>query len=171
MSSLGPAELQSVFLEIKPEIEDAIRRRVNYDPHLAQDLVHDVYLAWNNVTVKFSTRSDARGYLYRMAVNLAHDHRKVEARRAEILRTAAPLYELHSVDEGPEAEVFARAEVARIEEALKELPKHCRDILILSRVYGKTHGEIAAELGISKSLIEKYIVKALLHCRDRLGSL
>ena len=39
----------------------------------------------------------------------------------------------------------------------------------MSRMEGKTHAEIAAELGVSKSLVEKYAVRALLHCRARLN--
>jgi DNA-directed RNA polymerase specialized sigma24 family protein len=31
-----------------------------------------------------------------------------------------------------------------------------------------THAEIATRLGVSVSLVEKYMVRALLHCRTRL---
>ena len=32
-------------------------------------------------------------------------------------------------------------------------------------------GEIAARLGISKSMVEKHVMKALAHCRDRMRDL
>lgn len=36
----------------------------------------------------------------------------------------------------------------------------------MSRVEGMTHAQIAEKLGVSRSLVEKYAVKAVLHCRE-----
>lgn len=54
----------------------------------------------------------------------------------------------------------------RVQNALKELPDQCADVLYLSRIEGYSHAEIAGQLGISKSLVEKHIARALNHCRQ-----
>jgi RNA polymerase sigma-70 factor (ECF subfamily) len=36
-------------------------------------------------------------------------------------------------------------------------------------MYGLSHKEIAERLNVSVSLVEKYQLRALRHCRDRLG--
>ena len=55
-----------------------------------------------------------------------------------------------------------------LDEALHELPGKTRDMLILSRLDGLTHGQIAERLGVSRSLVEKRLVQAVLHCRARI---
>jgi DNA-directed RNA polymerase specialized sigma24 family protein len=39
-------------------------------------------------------------------------------------------------------------------------------VFILSRLHGMANGEIAARLGISRNMVEKHIIKALIHCRN-----
>jgi RNA polymerase sigma factor (sigma-70 family) len=168
MNASASVDLQTVFLEIRPELDDWVGRRYG-STDLAADIVQDIYVRLYRVREPLASRSDARAYLFRMASNAAIDHYKLEARRTVILQSAAPLQEV-AVD-GPEAAVFVRELVLLIQEAMRELPKHCYPMLILSRVLGLTNGEIAKTMGVSKSLVEKYIAMALIKCRDRVGSL
>jgi RNA polymerase sigma factor (sigma-70 family) len=103
-----------------------------------------------------------------MAGNLAIDHGRTEARRAQILQGSQVLFE--DVADGPEAVAVSRSELRRIEAALDELPPKCREVLMLARVHGLEHKEIAQRMGVSVSLVEKYQLRALRHCRERLGS-
>lgn len=132
----------------------------------AEDLAQDLYLKLPRVAEPLPSRDDARRYVFRMAVNAAVDHQRVEGRRAELLAGASALFD--GVEASPEEAALSRDELARLEAALRELPPKCRDVLYLSRVEGLTHVEIASRLGVSKSLVDKYAVRALLHCRARL---
>lgn len=49
--------------------------------------------------------------------------------------------------------------------ALNELPKPCRTAFVMNKLEGRTHQEIAAHLAISVSMVEKHVVRALMHCR------
>ena len=40
----------------------------------------------------------------------------------------------------------------------------------MSRLDGLRNGEIAERLGISRNMVEKHIIKAMLHCRRRLDA-
>lgn len=62
----------------------------------------------------------------------------------------------------------AKQRMAQLEAALDELSPNCRSVLLLNRLEGKTHREIARSLGVSESMVAKYIVQALKHCRARL---
>jgi RNA polymerase sigma-70 factor (ECF subfamily) len=44
-------------------------------------------------------------------------------------------------------------------------------VFVLRKVYQLSHAEIAQELGLSHSTIEKHVAKGLLRCRDKLRSL
>jgi RNA polymerase sigma factor (sigma-70 family) len=161
------SDLQSVFMEARSDLERMLRRRLGSSP-AAADLTQDLYLRLGNITAPLPDRHQARAYLFRMAVNLVTDHMRVEGRRAELLSGAVVLFD--DVADGPERDALTRDQMRQVEEALSELPPRCRDVLYMSRMEGKTHAEIARELGVSRSLVEKYAVRALLHCRARLSA-
>jgi RNA polymerase sigma factor (sigma-70 family) len=160
-------DLRSVFLDIRLDLERMLRGRVR-DPQLAADLTQDIFLRLRRITAPLPDRHEARLYLFRMARNLALDHQRVDGRRREILEGALTLFE--GVAASPEDETLAKDQLRVVESALDELPKLCRDVLYMSRLLGMSHGEIAEELNVSKSLVEKYVVRAMLHCRAKLGA-
>jgi RNA polymerase sigma-70 factor (ECF subfamily) len=49
--------------------------------------------------------------------------------------------------------------------AIEKLPNRCQEVFILSRLHGLSNGEIADRLGISRNMVEKHIIKALIQCR------
>ena len=165
--ALTHEELQSVFSDVRLDLERMLRVRVQ-DPHLAADLTQDIFLRLRRITAPLPDRHEARLYLFQMARNLATDHHRVEGRRTEILAGAVALFD--GAQSSPENEVVADDQLRIVDAALAELPKHCREILYMSRLLGMSHGEIAAELGVSISLVEKYLVRGMLHCRARLNA-
>lgn len=52
--------------------------------------------------------------------------------------------------------------------ALEALPPKCRHIYIKHRLEGCSHTEIAAEMGLSRSTVEKYMTRALRHLHAEL---
>ena len=162
---LGANDLLGVFVDYQTRLKRLLASRLK-SPQAAEDLTQDLYFKLSRVAEHFPSRDDARRYLTRMALNAALDHQRVEGRRAELLEGLAEAWE--DGTPGPEQNLIARDEVEQLERVLKELPPKCRDVLYMSRVEGMTHGEIAAALGVSKSLVDKYAVRALLHCRARL---
>lgn len=167
-TALTQEDLYSVFSDARGELERMLRRRVR-DPHLAADLTQETFLRLQRITATLPDRNQARLYLFHIAKNLATDHRRKEGRRNELLEGVTALFEDYQPT--PEESTLAKDQMRVVEAALEELPKHCRDVLFMSRLLGMSHGEIASELKVSKSLVEKYVVKAALHCRARLQSL
>jgi RNA polymerase sigma factor (sigma-70 family) len=160
-------DLESVFTDVRLDLERMLRGRVR-DPHLAADLTQDIFLRLRRITSPLPNRHEARLYLFQMARNLATDHQRVDGRRMEILAGAVTLFE--GVAASPEDETSAQEQLRVVDAALDELPKHCREVLYMSRLLGMSHAEIAAELKVSKSLVEKYVVRAMLHCRTKLDA-
>lgn len=164
-AALTSEELTRIFLQLQPSLERVIQRRIG-DAQAAQDLAQDLYLRLTRIADTLPNEDDARRYLMRMATNAAVDHLRVEGNRVQLLAGALSLFESHVA--GPECYAQARDRVTAIDEALADLPARCRDVLYLSRMEGLTHVEIAERLGVSRSLVEKYAVRALLHCRKKL---
>ncbi len=166
--SLGRLELQELFTEMRDEISRFLRRRLG-DEHLAADLTHDIFVKLASIQPAIEDRRRGRSYLLRMAKNLAIDHRKVEARRLEILSGAQVLFE--DVEQGPDVVAVSRDELRQVDTALSELPERCGEVLFLSQAKGLNDMEIAERLGVSSSLVEKARLRALRHCRERLSSI
>ena len=163
---LSLEDIQSLFSEVRGDILRFVQRRTR-NPESAADLTQDLFLKLSAVPNSLPSRKEARAYLFRMAGNLAIDHVRVEARRSEILDGSKVLFEDTTI--GPEAIAISRDHLRVISDALDELPPKCREVLVLARVHGLEHREIAQRLGVSISLVEKYQLRALRHCRDRLA--
>jgi RNA polymerase sigma-70 factor (ECF subfamily) len=75
---------------------------------------------------------------------------------------------LPSVMDGAETLLDSESLFERFTAVLDELPELCRHALILNKLDGLTHAEIATRLGLSKKTVQRYILKALEHCAARL---
>lgn len=157
--------LDRVFEALRGDLVRYLTRRTNSHA-LAADLTQDVYLKLGDTSADFASSQRARSYIFRMARNLAIDHQRVETRRDEILDGSHVLFE--DVALSPEEIAISRDQLRQIERAMAELPPKVAEVMRLSRMQELTHKEIAAQMGISISLVEKYQLRALTHCRARL---
>lgn len=62
-----------------------------------------------------------------------------------------------------------RQQLQLLHQALSELSENSRQALLLNRLDGLGHAAIAQQLGVSPSMVSKYIMSAVLHCARRLG--
>lgn len=134
----------------------------------AQDITQDICLKVMSLANEFPTCDDARNYLIRITINASTDYVRTEKRHRRLLEGAFVLFEDYD-GASPEVECQQAEDISQIDKALESLPSKCRDILYLNRIEGMTHAEIAVKLGVSLSLVEKYAIRALLHCRQHLN--
>lgn len=129
----------------------------------AEDVVHDLWVKLQRRDVGEAT--EALPYLYRALANAITDHLRVRTRRSQIgdasWRPAEDVTEV-AADELPNAEriVVARSRVAWVERVIGGLPPSAATALRRSRVDGLSHRQIADELGISISGVEKHLQRA-----------
>ncbi|WP_263143676.1 sigma-70 family RNA polymerase sigma factor [Pseudomonas alcaligenes] len=107
---------------------------------------------------------DPRAYLFRVAGNLAIDNLRREGRLAELHVEATAADELCDPLATPESHVLAHESLELLDAALDQLPVNARTALLLNRLDGLTHAQIARRLGVSESMVGKYIVQAMRHC-------
>ena len=133
----------------------------------AEDLAHDTFV--RVLESKSARVEQPRAYLHQTARNIAVDaYRRADRREAlelQGLDQSAP----HSGD--PEHFMHAVQLADSIERALAELPLNCRRIFIWQKIEGMTQQEIAERLGLSKNMVEKYMIRTLRHLRERLDAL
>lgn len=141
----------------------------------AQDLVQEIYLRCASLPADAEVRQPG-GYLYRLGNNVLLDRMRQE--RARGARDHAWRDTHHLVasngedvsDVVPQDDaLIARDQVRRIAIALSELPDAVQTSFRLHKLDGLPHAQVAERMGVSRSLIEKYMMRALRHLSARIG--
>lgn len=138
------------------------------DPEEARDIAQDAF--HNMMQVEGAEDFDhARAYLFQTAANLALNRIRKRKRHDTYLRV-----EEHGKAESsaatiasPERAAAAREQLRQVEAALEELPDKCRRAFLMHRARHMTYPQIAQELGVSVSTVEKYMITALRRCRKK----
>ncbi|MCZ6868362.1 MAG: RNA polymerase sigma factor [Gammaproteobacteria bacterium] len=133
----------------------------------AADIAQDAWLRMSRLEHPERLRN-ARAFLYQTASNLAVDR----ARRADVERRFTEAQKAADPAAGhtpsPERTASADEDLDRVRAAIDELPLKCRQAFIMHRGRDMTYPEIANELHVSTSMVEKHIIHALKHLRRRL---
>jgi RNA polymerase sigma factor (sigma-70 family) len=110
-------------------------------------------------------------YLFETAANVAIDHhRRAAVRKSETHR----LYDdqLDAFNElSPERISAAQQELDRLVLVLREMPERMRHVFVLTRLESVPQNEVAQQLRISQSTVEKNLVKAIAYLSARLERL
>ena len=144
------------------------RRRLR-DEELAKDLAQDVFAALLKQKT-LHTVDNLEGYIFTVASNLLKDHaRKTRRGRAALMEIGLQESENPSYAIDPERIAVGKEAYARAVRALHHLTERQRTIFILNRFERMTGREIAQRLGVSVSLVEKEMIFAVRHLRERLS--
>lgn len=139
--------------------------RFMYRPQDVDDIAQETFIRAFKAEKK-GVIEHPKAYLYRVARNLALKEltKKSTKMTSFIEDSCSP--EVLGSDEDVERQVGTLEKLDRVKKAIAELPPQCQRVFIMRKVYGFSHKEISAELGISVSTVEKHIVSGLKRCRQ-----
>ncbi|MBK5000308.1 RNA polymerase sigma factor [Pseudomonas sp. S31] len=157
--------LLASFQEHYDDLLQFLTRRMS-DRQRAADVAQETYLKLAKIDEQAVTVLHARSFIFRVASNLAIDALRREQRLAASHEDSDSAGEVACPAPAPEATLLARERLQMLDEALLQLPDNARQALLLNRVEGLTQAQIAQRLGVSESMVAKYIGQALRHCRD-----
>jgi RNA polymerase sigma factor (sigma-70 family) len=136
----------------------------------AEDITQDLFIRLFRIG-DLSHVKELRPYLYRMAENLLIDHYRSAWAKFQY-RHAVSLDHVENLGDdraNSEDMVVLRDQLQRVVTIVDELPDSCGRIFWLSRAQGYCNFEIAEQLGICLSTVEKNVNRATRHCQSRLG--
>lgn len=148
------------FVSDKPQWAMLVRRVANRcrgrDP---EDLLQSALLKLE-ISPPTNAPRDPAAYIVKVAVNIGLD----ESRRDGKVPSCSLDHLLSVHDDGPlqDEVLLARERLARLRSGLARLSPRTREILLLHRMEGLKHREIAERLAISSSAVEKQVAKAML---------
>jgi RNA polymerase sigma factor (sigma-70 family) len=133
------------------------------------DIAQEVYLRMLRVPNIDSIRSP-EAYLFTVAQHVVHQHTLSQtAMRPSVELTRMLTSPVSTPDADPALELDALQCLEQLQGALEELSPKARATFMLHRRDGLSFDEIAARLGISRPMVKKYLMKALMHFRQRLA--
>jgi len=103
---------------------------------------------------------NAKNYMFQTAYSVLVSH----VRRSKIVafETVTDLEQLGaSYESSPEDQVIDRDELNRLARAVATLPGKIRDVFVLRRINGLSQRDVARELGLSESTVEKHMSRGI----------
>jgi len=109
--------------------------------------------------------------LYVCARNVATD--ELRRRRQSDALTASEAEGAQVSDQSPSPDRHAQAsqELTLLISLLDELPPKCRTAFVSYKLEGLEYRDIAAKMGITESMVRKYVIKAVAYCAARFEEL
>jgi RNA polymerase sigma-70 factor (ECF subfamily) len=133
----------------------------------AEDIVQEAFVRLLGLE-NDEINSYIKAYLYRIALNLAVDKLRYNAR--------SPIQEMPEQEQftdestSPERKNESQQLLNKMVESIKTLPLKCRQAFILYKLKGMAYADIAVTLQVSESMVRKYVLRAVRHCFDELKS-
>lgn len=128
------------------------------------DLAQEVYLRLLRVEQHDHIRNP-EAYLLTIAGHVLQQHALARAAGPMIVDIMEEFIDERIAEESdPVAALHLERRLAALDRALSRLPPKARAAFILQRRDGCTVDEIAGRLGISRSMVKKYLAKAILQC-------
>jgi RNA polymerase sigma-70 factor (ECF subfamily) len=165
---------QAFVADIEKQHGARLRRflasRLRYGAPDVADLVQEVFLRLLRINHHETIRSP-EAYLYTIAFHVLHQHKLRQSTIPEAVEITALIDEMEAAPEGdPAGRAEIRQRLEALQVAMAQLSPKARAVLLLHRRDGYSLEEIGAQLGISRAMAAKYLSRALLHCRQRLGT-
>lgn len=163
--SQGSNQTRWFVEEVQPH-ESALRAYLrNRFPSIdADDVVQESYLRILRAKAAGSLRS-VQGFLFTTARNLAFDvFRRHPTASIDTVVDSMPFPVFIDDAPGIPEAISRRQELAFLADAIEALPRRCRRVMKLRKIYGLSHEEIALRLGISENTVSAQVGKGMHAC-------
>jgi RNA polymerase sigma-70 factor (ECF subfamily) len=129
-------------------------------PHDTEDLIQEAYLRMQVYFKRGQAVREPEAFLVRTVLRLHSNARRYDRRHPNI---GQPVDELVLLDTSPLPDEVLEGEqcLRRLREALDSVNPRTREIFFLHRLDQLTYAQIATQIGISVSAVEKHIANAV----------
>ena len=144
------------YLQNQSQLRSYISRFL-VSAHEIDDVSQETFLRAYNAEQK-KTIDEPKAFLFRIAKNLMLSEFKKQSRKVTDYIEDVDNYDL--LDEGLKLEddIMAQQKLGIYCEAVASLPPKRRKVILMKKVYGMSHKEIAQRMGASVSAVEKHLL-------------
>lgn len=157
--------LDTLFSDHRSGLIRFVTRKVS-NTEDAEDIAHNAFIRLQRLE-NADKLDNLKAYLYQTASNLAIDQLRRDKLHSNYIKR-----ESHQNNDGghsalstdldtPDKLLVAQRQLSQINKTLENLPEKARSAFLMHRNQGLTYSQIALELEVSVSSVEKYILQAL----------
>ena len=174
MASNKDSFLAKLVAQHGTSLEKFLARKLD-SPEDAAEVAQDAFLRLHRMEEP-EKLDNARAFLFQVASNLAIDQLRRRTLHFRFLNSEKNMVsggepvDINAIAASPEQIISAREKLAAIYQAVDELPFNVKQAFLLHRKSGLSYNDIARQMDVSVSSVEKYILQALKHCRARLAA-
>lgn len=167
--ALSDQEIAQAFEQERNTLASFIARRVS-DQDQAEVILQTAFeKATQSLRVK-SVKS-VKAMLFVIAQNLITDHYRQHGFRSQFWVQDHDVETDVSETQSPERQAIAQEQLQNAQKAINALPEKCRHCFIENRFRHRSIDDIAEEMSLSKSMVKKYVQKAILTVQDEMKRL
>jgi RNA polymerase sigma factor (sigma-70 family) len=104
-----------------------------------------------------------RAFLFKTAANIAIDRRRRDQNFDRV--AGRQLFSELTESRTPERQLSGEQSLRHLGALIESMPPKCRESFVMNQIHGLDAATIARRLGVTESMVRKYVVRALLHCR------
>ncbi|WP_346838410.1 RNA polymerase sigma factor [Microbulbifer sp. SAOS-129_SWC] len=158
-------QVNRLYAETRDQLLASLRRML--EPAQAEEVLQEAYLKLF-VALKEDRAMEPRPFLFRVARNLAISHLRHQKVVEQHGISAQYDVQAATLEEAVESQVSREEEQRALVAAINALPPKCRQVFVMRKIDGHSHGEIAKILGISNKTVENHLDRGMRLCRDHL---
>jgi RNA polymerase sigma factor (sigma-70 family) len=107
-----------------------------------------------------------RAFLFTSAANIAIDARRRDGVLGRARADLPLILFSDTVDtRTPERRTTGEQQLQRLQRVIEAMPPKCKTAFVMHQIEGMDYPQIAAEMGLTESMVRKYVERGLLHCR------
>jgi len=159
-------QVETLYVTSRSKLRPALAKRLGNAAE-AEDVLHEAFARF---LASYRGRSilNPLAMLAQIALNIVRDAARSERFRRNLLAERIEPVCAIAPTPDPESEASSRQDVRLLRDAIEALPLRCREAFILHRIEGLPHAEVARILGVSRSMVEKHLIKAYARLRTHL---
>ena len=157
-------QVATLYVDHHRWLQAWLRRRLG-DAHHAADVAHDTFVRIMTSRNALLGIQEPRAYLATAARRLLMDRSRRQLIEQTYLAELGVLAETLPGYPSPDEILMAIEALEQISTALDTLPAKVREAFLRHYLQEESQADVAAAQGVSKRMVQKYLVQALLHCR------
>lgn len=149
--------VSAVFLTIEPYLKRFLRRFLSHSQDI-EDVVQNTYIK-ARCAEEDRVIDSPKSFLFRIARNEALMELRKKSRRITDYIEELDVPETPHEGTSLEDELMTEQKLGIFCQSVLEMPPRCREVFLMCKVYGQSYKEVATQLGMSVSGVEKHVAR------------
>ncbi|MCQ8119896.1 RNA polymerase sigma factor [Methylomonas rosea] len=171
MLELSAADIADLMHKHRQELLGFLSQRTRCTD-AAQDIFQETFIRYAGYDGKQRVENH-RAFIFRIAANLATDYLRSRNRHGgtDLEADEGDDEQTEPATVSAERSAMSQQQFEHFIAALDELSPKCREVFVLLKLKHCSYAEVEQRLGISQTMIFKYLTQAMRHCRQKVGDL